>query len=596
MSTMQILPPTSDIEAALTSCGKKETHNFAGAFRKGRAENPEAGWALLEQVFGFHFRPSNASEPFAPQMRAGDKRSMIPEDLSDSELDALAGSLGEIDDPEYRARICDVLWLRRRDPNAARMAVDAYLASGSRLEDPEHWVSSMERYQRAARLARQIEPKGELPKKVLAHLEARVFHYDGRDPLYFSLKALEILEEFAFGDFARLAEIAGRVAAHSRANGNFDKARSYNDIQARLLKRAKQPELAEVARVASAECFFEEAEARERGGSFMAAHVFSQKALSAFRDRPSLRPRIPEVQKRMAIAGQKTLDEMQAHSTEIDLRDAIQHSKRAVADQPIDDAFLSFLHFIPLLDPTKIRKQVLDSMAAHPLQSHFDAEMFDAAGRKVGRRPAISDDPEQYELTVRGFMEQHAALERGVRVAGYIAPAMHQLLSEHDIDDAVISSLLSDSELIPAERLPLIVQGVSAGFRWDFSTALHLLIPQIENGLREMLSHRNVTARNMDENGVEEVWSYERVLSHTVTRETLGEPLVFELESLLVGRLGPNLRNLVAHGLLSPNALNSDIACYLWWLLVRLMTFPTSKFQDFLHRKRSNNADGRGSM
>jgi hypothetical protein len=70
-------------------------------------------------------------------------------------------------------------------------------------------------------------------------------------------------------------------------------------------------------------------------------------------------------------------------------------------------------------------------------------------------------------------------------------------------------------------------------------------------------------ARNMSPDGVEEVWSYERILGHEVTMRTLGAGLVYELQSLLVARLGANFRNLVAHGLLSFDALRGETAFYL---------------------------------
>jgi hypothetical protein len=42
-----------------------------------------------------------------------------------------------------------------------------------------------------------------------------------------------------------------------------------------------------------------------------------------------------------------------------------------------------------------------------------------------------------------------------------------------------------------------------------------------------------------------------------------------------VARLGANFRNLIAHGLLSAEALRSETAFYLWWLLLRLIALPT---------------------
>jgi hypothetical protein len=232
-------PSVEEIAEAISSTEKKRSRDLGRIFGERAKTADDAGWRLLQQIFDFHFRSSNTTEPFGPMMVADGKRSMIPDDLSDEQLDELQATLEGVSDPEYQARVGDVLWLRRRDARAARIAVNAYVEAGKRVEDPQKWTPSMERYERAIRLARQIEPKGELPKSVLAHLESRVVHYNGGDPLYFSHRALKLLAEFRYGDFPKLAEIAGRIAQESRAAGDFRKARSYFDDQAMHLKLAK---------------------------------------------------------------------------------------------------------------------------------------------------------------------------------------------------------------------------------------------------------------------------------------------------------------------------------------------------------------------
>lgn len=586
MSSADRVPDDKEISAALLESPGKEDHDFAAVFRKRYESERDRGWDLLQAVFCFLFQPSNAATPFQAMSVWEGRRSMIPSDLTEQQLSSLAEVASSVEDPEFRARILDVLWLRRRDSHAARAAVDAYLESGSRLEHPENWVASLQRYERAVRLAYQVEAKGDLPKRVLGHLEARVMHYDGSDPLYFTLKALNLLAEFSFGDSRRLAKIAGRVGSGARADGNLDRARQHFAVQAWLLKNAKDAEGAEAARVAEAECLVEAAEQREQAGSSIAAHHFWQQAINAFRERPALRARVTELQRRLAKAGESALQEMTRHTVEIDLREPTGATRKAISGLPLEDAFLTFATLVPLIDPVALRAEAIEYIRDHPLQSLIEASVFDAAGRKVGTRPAASEtNAEQHEAAIAGFIEQLARLHRTPYVAGYLAPALGQLLKEHDIDEASLERLVGESPLIQGDRRALFIQGLLAGFRWDFPTGLHLLIPQIENGLRKMLNDLGVLARNIGSDGVEEVWSYERILSHEVTLKTLGPALVYELQSLLVTRLGANFRNLIAHGLLSAEALRSETAFYLWWLLLRLISLPTEKMTAFIERR-----------
>ncbi|WP_189521973.1 MULTISPECIES: DUF4209 domain-containing protein [unclassified Mesorhizobium] len=511
---------------------------------------------------------------------------MVPDDLDDRQIEAFRETLEAIEDAEFRARVGDVIWLRKRDAKAARIAVEAYVNSGSRLEDLRHWPPSMKRYERAARLAKQVGGKSDLSGTVLEHIESRVRYYDGADPLYFTCKALELLSEFKFGEFLILAGIAGRVGAKSRADGDFRRSRSYFDVQAKLLVLAKDEDAAEAARIMSSETFVEEAEAREAAGSAMAAHSFWQDAIRAFRERPTLRARIPELQKRLAAAGKQTLAEMKNVSHEIDIRELVEQTEKEFRGLQSDEAVLKFAIYNQLIDPKRLREEAIKSMEDHPLQSAFAASIYDEAGRKIAVRPALMGaDEKNREIAIEGFMDQHARISRSIAVAGALAPAMRTILFEHEICEQDVERLIKGSKFVPEGRMPLLVKAIAEGFRWDFCTALHLFVPQVENGLRHLLEQSGEIPRNIDANGIEEVWGLERTLANPFIQKELGDEFIFELQSLLAGRLGPNIRNSLAHGLLSANSFRGEAALYLWWVLFRLTIMPTPAIGAYITAK-----------
>lgn len=582
------IPDGADIAHVLRAATVQKDRDFATLFRAQHKQVPAVGWDILADLFDFHFTPRDAGQPFRPMLVMDGRRSMIPDDLSDHQLDRLAASLPVVNDAEYRARVGDVLWLRRRNATAAREAVTCYIASGQRLEDPDHWVPAMERYERAVRLARQIEPKGELPGRVLAHLEQRVLHYQGQDPLYFSLKALKLLEEFRYGDFGVLADIAGKIAAAASASGGLERARNHHAVQSKLLRRAGRTQEAEDVMCALAETFVTEAEAQESAGSFMGAHHFWQKAVQAFSDRPSLRSRIPELRVRLAAAGRKTLAEMKTASTgEIDISAEVEASQGLLRGRPWDDAFFQLAIMTPLIDVEKLREATIERMREFPLAPLTKGDVFDYAGRKIAIRPAIgSGDAKQEEQAIEGFMDEQARVHRHFTVHAILAPAIRVMRDEHLIDGDAIELIIKDSALVPEHHLSLFVKGVRAGFQFDFSTALHLLVPQVENGLRHVLEQSGVVPRNIDADGVEDVWLLGRILDHEKLREILDEDMLYELRTLMAGRLGPNLRNSIAHGLLNESALNGEMGFYLWWVIVRLICLTTPGLAAFVERHR----------
>jgi hypothetical protein len=79
-------------------------------------------------------------QPYQPQWRSAERRSLMPDDLTEDDLAVLYRLLDKLSEPALKARILDVLWIRRRDFQAALNASDAYLLAAERLFKTEAWV------------------------------------------------------------------------------------------------------------------------------------------------------------------------------------------------------------------------------------------------------------------------------------------------------------------------------------------------------------------------------------------------------------------------------------------------------------------------
>lgn len=180
---------------------------------------------------------------------------------------------------------------------------------------------------------------------------------------------------------------------------------------------------------------------------------------------------------------------------------------------------------------------------------------------------------------------QHADLHRFERVAGRLVPAMLKMLETNVADENSLKELIKESTFILPNRLSIFVHAIRLGLERDISTSLHLLVPQVENALRHLLVRSGIITTTLDAVGIEEAWPLGRILSEPQLLPILGEPLVYELRSLLLGQPGSNIRNLLAHGLLGDDELNGHSAFYLWWLILRLVIWVTPQFQTFARDK-----------
>src|ERR1035441_2701303 len=85
-------------------------------------------------------------------------------------------------------------------------------------------------------------------------------------------------------------------------------------------------------------------------------------------------------------------------------------------------------------------------------------------------------------------MMQELEWHRGLLVDGGIKPALQVINSEHFLVREDLLFLVENNPFIPPGHEGLFLRGLHAGITGDLLVALHLLIPQIENSIRYVLS------------------------------------------------------------------------------------------------------------
>lgn len=125
------------------------------AIAQGRVEHGKVLW-LLADACSMMLVPSSPNEPFKPFAVFHDRRSVIPDDLLDSDIAFFAEIVDEIDDPWLKARLSDLVWLKGKPRNLAFAlnAIDAYRCLPL---DTDTWLrGGQECWSRAISLARML--------------------------------------------------------------------------------------------------------------------------------------------------------------------------------------------------------------------------------------------------------------------------------------------------------------------------------------------------------------------------------------------------------------------------------------------------------
>jgi hypothetical protein len=335
--------------------------------------------------------------------------------------------------------------------------------------------------------------------------------------------------------------------------------------------------------VAVAEEWVKEAIARVSSDqpSHMVAASFYEKAIQIYRSIPrSLRAihqgdeRIAELRRHMNDAGEKSLDELVAVKTPgVDISEFVENARKSVSGKSVQDALFSFANIYQGARVDQVRSAAEKILQQSIFRRLAECTHLSRDGRVIAKQPAAgfdsapdSDDPALWAQMVHDYQ-----ILINIVVHGEIWPAHEVLLQEHRLREDDFIGLASQSPIVPRGRERLFGKALYAGFDRDFTVSMHLLAPQIEHMVRFHLKNAGVKTTNLDIDGIENENGLSTLMEIPAVTKIFGEDLAFELKALFCDAFGPNLRNELAHGLLTDEKCQSTYAVYAWWLGVKIV-------------------------
>jgi hypothetical protein len=528
---------------------------------------------LLGKVTSLRLEFDVKGHPFGPEL--------VLEGIDNEGLRSIVEQSPQVEDPDLRARLEDLAWVRFRNHQLGRQAVKDYLTAAMARAEQDDWMLAEDYVHRAMNLSQELRDEV-LVAEVASYIETVLQDYDeSHEWKYLARDLMELLIEARLGEATALSAKSERIAEHSESVRDWDRARTYWQLKARWDYRRDDSQAAIEARLHAAETHVQAAEeAVTKGGPWM--QVAAGETLSAVDALRQLgeRGKADALLVRALKYQEEARANAQSFSESFDVAKQADAARRAIAGKSLVEALLSLADVTSSPRVGWLRELTEEQVAAFPLQHLFASYLRDDQGRVIASRPShhASDELDQAQA-MRADMLENARLYRDVATLGSIEPARWQFLLEHHPQSRDISPMLDSSPFVPHGREALYTKGLLAGLHGDFITATHILIPQIENSIRELFKQRGLVTSKL-ESGVQEERDLNALLLLAPFREAalgiFGEDLAFDLQGLLVERFGANLRNKFAHGLLEEDDFSAQRpqAIYLWWLTLRLCVWP----------------------
>ena len=176
-----------------------------------------------------------------------------------------------------------------------------------------------------------------------------------------------------------------------------------------------------------------------------------------------------------------------------------------------DEALCYFASFIPF--PEKQRNEEIIRKSDGLGSDLFSVGILGKDGKSIAKsRPIKKGDNEIDEEAFQAKMEQRTAETINFLSQILIGNTLNYIRCHFTIEEDDIRKVIEESAFVPPDRKESYIKGIMAGFSGDFLTALYILVPQVENSLRELAITCGEPVYNLNENGIEELKSMHAIL------------------------------------------------------------------------------------
>ena len=331
-----------------------------------------------------------------------------------------------------------------------------------------------------------------------------------------------------------------------------------------------------------------ENESAKEQASWARVGAFYDMAISAYMSIPNsdreafnVDVKLENCKKMSDAAHAKALKQMKTvRGPMIDISDEVKKAEDCVRQKPLKDALriLCLLYSFSEGQAEQHAKRLLN-VSTIPFLMGKTVLGGDPNGRPVASAPAMSLDSESKEGQSRLSLEKISAAAYLAQsfVCSRLYPAYKVIKSEHKGAVSEFKSLVDGASLIPLEHKRVYAEALELGFEGRFTMASYVLAPEIENIVRGVLNQAGIITTSV-QNGFQE----EKGLSNLVKEKQLAQlfdpDFVFELKAIFCNHAGPNVRNVVAHGLKDDSWFDTSYDFYVWWFALRIVFMrPTTR-------------------
>lgn len=559
------------------------------------SENPACLiYAALEIVTSVYLDPDDLNKPYKPFLISGNQRSWVLEDLSPQAYIFLAQILDHIQNNVLKARVADALWVSSPKKNFlyAKKAVDYFLKYP--LCQNSWGYENSNGWKRAVRLilalgkAMQTE-KNTAREKLFSTFLSLGYTNTG---YVFDLSELLFLIQLDDTQHPMMINKLETLKLQAYQNKDWFPLQDFCDDLLRWYGIKEQNEKIIELYAEKAQYFVEQAQ--ETSNALVAATFYSsaikeiRRIPVACREKYDSQQKFNDWQNKMNSLRASALASASHFSYEKafpDLGNYLDACRKAVSNKDIWRAIYNFATITILPQEKKYREDAIKFLKDYPILAMAGIGYMNTFGGLEAKTPGtdlLKPESQESQTAIFHQMLKTYGVYMQLVAQTAIQTAQEVLYLEHRISYSLLLDLCKYSTIVPINRIHFFARGLYHGFNYNYSDAIHILTPQIENMVRNLLKNAGINTSKMsgDQDLLESEIGLSNLLRIPEISEIMDEDLIFNLKAIFAEKPGPNFRNEIAHGLLEETVANSHLAAYAWWFVFSLVVKFNPKVQE----------------
>lgn len=217
----------------------------------------------------------------------------------------------------------------------------------------------------------------------------------------------------------------------------------------------------------------------------------------------------------------------------------------------------------------EIEKQLDELFNSAPLSFLVNKQIIDYNGVPIATIGSLEDD------RIGNVVQQMA---QNLKISSiFLGFAIEETKKRFKMSYEDFVQYLYESPLFLIEKKPFIELGIKYYFENSYVECIHILIPQIEDLVRNLIDIGGGTTLKSSRNGGIVYKTLEELLRDDIFLNTLGEDISLYLRGLFTDIRGWNIRNNLCHGLIRIEMLNHIVADRLIHVLLLLTLVKVEK-------------------